>query len=139
MIVVAVAVEVMNIIPQPVAMGVAVEVVVVVAAMVVVVVGAVVVSAVSGSSCSTRSAGGHSSRASWGQTLATAPHYQFSETASSSHCHADLRGSVPRSNESSATTHIVEIDAIMLPFYTLLKRLSPRMDRCTTCSDRRKR
>ena len=65
-IVVAVALEVMNIKPQPVAIGVALEVVVVVAAMVAVVVRAVRVSAVSGSSCSTRSVGGHSSRASGG-------------------------------------------------------------------------
>ena len=65
-IVVAVALEVMNIKPQPVAIGVALEVVVVVAAMVAVVVRAVRVLAVSGSSCSTRSVGGHSSRASGG-------------------------------------------------------------------------
>ncbi len=72
MIVVAVALEVMNIKPQPVAIGVAVEevVVVVVAAMVAVVVRAVRVSAVSGSSCSTRSVGGHSSRASGGSRWA---------------------------------------------------------------------
>ena len=68
MIAVVVAVEVMSIILQPVAMGVAVEVVVVVvAAMVVVVVGGVVVLAVSGSSGSTRSAGGHSARGSGGR------------------------------------------------------------------------
>ena len=69
-IVVAVALEVMNIKPQPVAIGVALEVVVVVAAMVAVVVRAVRVSAVSGSSCSTRSVGGHSSRASGGSRWA---------------------------------------------------------------------
>ena len=63
---VAVALEVMNIKPQPVAIGVALEVLVVVAAMAAVVVRAVRVLAVSGSSCSTRSVGGHSSRASGG-------------------------------------------------------------------------
>ena len=65
-IVVAVALEVLNIKPQPVAIGVALAVLVDVAAMVAVVVRAVRLLAVSGSSCSTRSAGGHSFRARGG-------------------------------------------------------------------------
>ena len=57
MIVVAVALEVMNIKPQPVAIGVALAVLVVVTAMGAVVVRAVRVLAVSGSSCSTSCVG----------------------------------------------------------------------------------
>ena len=74
-IVVAVALEVLNIKPQPVAIGVALAVLVDVAAMVAVVVRAVRLLAVSGSSCSTRNACGHSFRARGGQLLNTAPHW----------------------------------------------------------------
>ena len=63
MIAVAVALEVLNIKPQPVAMDVASAVLVDVVAMVAVVVREVRLLAVSGSSCSTRSVCGHSFRA----------------------------------------------------------------------------
>ena len=65
-IVVAVALEVLNIKPQPVAIGVALAVLVDVAAMVAVVVRAVRLLAVSGSSCSTRSVCGDRFRARGG-------------------------------------------------------------------------
>ena len=98
-----------------------------------------VVLAVSGSSGSTRSDGGHSARGNGGRRWPLLHTTNLWRWLALRTVMLKMLGFAKRSTESSATMHTVDIDIIMLPFYTLLKRLSPRLDRSTNSSDTGKR
>ena len=86
-------------------------------------------------SCSTRSNGGHNTRGNdnrrWTLLHAT---YLWTWLALRT-VMLQMLGFAERSNKPSATKHTADINIIILPFYTLPKKLSPRMDRCTTSSN----